>query len=344
MSTDLRTLLVAHAAQTASRTHRTARIGAVAASVAVVGAVAAVAIVAISPPPGFADFLTGAEPYEMEQPSFIRHDDEVLGTPTVVAADHDITLPLAAPPAGATDLAIEVRCLERGTYTVTLDGEAAGGTSCSADDSTGGSGAGGYVPFDPDGPNVLMVTVVSPEGRFAIWAGWVARAPDPEPSAETVAALADGVVTREEYVASFERYRDCMADAGMPLEGTNTQGEIIQYTNSGESVDSGVEHQCYQREFAELDMQWQVEHPQMSLEQQAAFADLEITRDEYLAGFDRFAACLAGIGASVSGVDRNAEVLDYTVEAGPELSGEAGRCYRFEFFNLDMSWRQSHGG
>jgi hypothetical protein len=282
----------------------------------------------------------------MEQPDFISADVEVVGTPEIVAAGQDITLRLGMPPAGATDLAVAVRCLEPGSYGVVLDDDDRSGwaVECTTEDFTGHGGSGSYLPFHTDGPNALTVAILSAEGRFAVWVGWVARAPDPEPSAEMTAALADGIVTREEYVAGFERYRDCMADAGMPVFGGDTSSEIIQYSNSSAAVDSGVENQCYRSEFSELDMQWQVEHPQMSLEQQSAYADGEVSRDEYLAGFDRYAACLVGIGAAVEVADRDAQVLDYTVDAGPELSEQAGRCYRFEFFNLDMTWRQTAGG
>lgn len=343
---ELRTLLVSHATRTARRARRTARVGAAAATLAVVATVAAVAVVAISPPDPLAAFLVGAEPYEMEQPDFIWADAEVLGIPESLAARQDITLQLGIPPVGATDLAVAVRCLEPGSYGVTLDDDDPAGwrVECTADDFTGRGGSGSYLPIHAEGPNALTITILSPEGRFAVWSGWVARAPDPEPSAEMTAALADGVVTREEYVAGFERYRDCMAEAGMPLLGGDTSSEIIQYSTSSAAVDSGVENQCYRSEFSELDMQWQVEHPQMSLEQQSAYADGEVSRDEYLAGFDRYAACLAGIGATVTVADPDAEVLDYTVDAAPALSEQAGRCYRFEFFSLDMTWRQTVGG
>lgn len=71
----------------------------------------------------------------------------------------------------------------------------------------------------------------------------------------------------------------------------------------------------------------------------AALADDEVTREEYLAGLDRYIACMEGNGWSVGVIDREAEVIDYRIEA---ISGADDlRCYAAEFVELDMAWQIS---
>jgi hypothetical protein len=286
---------------------------------------------------------TDAEPVDLPPASFIYADAQILGTPIAVASSTTTTIDLGTPPAGADNLAISLHCLEPGVFTQSFDGGPwFSGYDCSDSDG-GGGGAGGYQPFAGDAPRSLTVTVES--GRFAVWIAWVDVAEDPEPSAEYQAALADGVVTREEYLAGFERYVTCLADAGYALQSINTESEIIDYAIPGDVVDSGVEHQCYQREFFEIDSGWQIAHPQQSEEQLAAFNDGVVSRAEYLAAFDRFVECLAPLGVTVDVVDRAADVLDYAVDASAaQPGGSSNRCYAFEFFNVETAWRDSVGG
>lgn len=96
--------------------------------------------------------------------------------------------------------------------------------------------------------------------------------PDPQPmmselqgvtmSAEQQAALADGVVIEEEYLAGFERFRACMRDGGFDLERVNRRGPIMYYDYSEESRLAGIADECYWREWQELDASWQIGHPE----------------------------------------------------------------------------------
>ena len=300
---------------------------------ALAGALTAGAMVSV----GSAD--NGGEPVDLPPASFIYDDAELLSTPIAVASSTTTTIDLGTPPEGADNLAVSLHCLEPGVFTQSFDGGPWSSRYDCSDSDVGGGGGGGYEPVTGDAPRSLTVTVES--GRFAIWVAWVDVAEDPEPSAEYQAAVADGVITRDEYLAGFERYVACLADASYTLQSINTESEIISYAIPGEVVDSGVEHQCYQREFYEIDMFWQVAHPQQSAEQMAAFVDGVVSRAEYLAGFDRFVECLTPLGITVSGYNREDDVLDYTVDASAGQPGESNRCYRLEFFDVDMAWRVS---
>jgi hypothetical protein len=300
---------------------------------ALAGALTAGALVSA----GSAD--TDAEPVDLPPASWIYADAQILGTPIAVASSRTTTIDLGTPPAGADNLAVSLHCLEPGVFAESFDGGPWHSRYDCTDSEGGGGGGGGYQPIAGGAPRSLTVTVES--GRFAVWIAWVDVAEDPQPSAEYQASLADGTITRDEYLAAFGRYVTCLADAGYALQGINTELEIISYAIPSDVVDSGVEHQCYQREFYEIDMGWQVAHPQQSAEQSAAFNDGVVSRAEYLAAFDRFVDCLTTSGATITVLDREADVLDYTVDASAGEPGASNWCYRFEFFHVDMSWRGS---
>lgn len=79
-----------------------------------------------------------------------------------------------------------------------------------------------------------------------------------EPSEEVVAALADGVVTREEYEAAFLRYSACMDKVGAPLVSVSMTSEIITYSSV---AGADVDYRCLGTHFRPIDSSWQIAHP-----------------------------------------------------------------------------------
>ena len=77
-------------------------------------------------------------------------------------------------------------------------------------------------------------------------------------SPDQESALADGVVTEDEYLAGFERFRARMRDGGF---GVERHGPIMIYGYSEESRLAGFADECYWREWQELDASWQIGHP-----------------------------------------------------------------------------------
>lgn len=81
------------------------------------------------------------------------------------------------------------------------------------------------------------------------------------------------------------------------------------------------------------------ERASVSAVQQEALADGEVTRAEYEAGLDRYVKCMADLGWSVGVIDRDAEVIDYRIEA---IAGaDDALCYVAEFEQIDMAWQLS---
>jgi hypothetical protein len=335
----LRHLLVATADAAPGPTRPKWRLAVVSiSSFALAGALTGGTLATVGATPGGVDQV--AEAVQVTTPPFLDDDVSILGAPIYATGQQAATFDLGEAPDRANGLALAIYCLEAGEYRVDLDGEFAWGTTCTPVEERPTTGGGAtVVVFDGDPPRELSVDLES--GEYAIWAAWVDQPADAEPSAAQQAALADGVVTREEYRAGFDRYVACMTDLGFPVSLSGTDLEVISYAIPGDAGSSGAANRCYEAEFQLVDIEWQLAHPQRSEEQMAAFMDLEVSRAEYLAGFDRFVECLAPLGLTVSGYDRDDEVLDYAVDASAGQPGEANRCYRFEFFDLDMAWRAS---
>lgn len=70
-----------------------------------------------------------------------------------------------------------------------------------------------------------------------------------------------------------------------------------------------------------------------------ALVDGVVTRDEYVAGLDRYIACMAESGWSVAVIDRDAEIIEYTVDTVSGFDDQV--CYESEFDQLDMAWQGS---
>lgn len=324
----LRRLLVAQA----TRHPRSFPWPALVGSVAVAAMLAGVAIGATAfRAPG--DPQVGVTPADPALPWFISDESTVVGTPMTIRTSEAVAYEAGDPPVGATGLAVWVDCAEGGTFASEIDGRPDLGGDCF---ETGG----GYVRFAPFGPNVVRVTPSG--GPATITVAWIARWNDITPGAEVEAALADGVVTEEEYRAGFDRFAACMELWGAPILGSQWVNDRYFYTTSGDHRMYGALHECYGTEFEQLDIAWQVAHPQQSDEQVAALIDGVVTREEYLASYDRWAACLTELGASVQVLDREAEVLDHAVDAGFASSADVSLCYRREFFNVESAWKAEH--
>jgi len=81
------------------------------------------------------------------------------------------------------------------------------------------------------------------------------RAVDRSP--ELSSAVGDKQVTLEEYKAGFDRYRQCEAAAGQPLQDVIFDQSTSLYSASG--TGSEYDEECYVREFYALDVAWQLD-------------------------------------------------------------------------------------
>jgi hypothetical protein len=188
----------------------------------------------------------------------IVHDDtQLFGTPFIIRSTGVTEIDLGPAPAGATSIALAFHCLSAGTFEYTLDGKPIGSSRCTDNDTRYTNGGGFLQPSEANDHTLRIST--GAERSYVIWASWAAPAPKSPPSAAQQEAITDGVATEAEYRAGFDRYSECMSDAGYPVVFIDQTGTIIQYSNRMEAVTSGHEARCYASEFEQLDTAWQLE-------------------------------------------------------------------------------------
>ncbi|GAA2030462.1 hypothetical protein GCM10009819_12760 [Agromyces tropicus] len=190
----------------------------------------------------------------------VRDDTELFGTPFVISSFGETEIDLGPAPAGASSLILALHCLDPGTYQEVVDGTQIGAVTCTERDADFTNG-GGVIPItvEDDSEDHTLQIVADASQRYVIWASWATPALKAEASEAQQAALADGVVTEAEYRDGFARYAACMTDAGHPLLRIDESGTIIDYSNTAEAVNSGKDQRCYDSEFANLDVAWQLD-------------------------------------------------------------------------------------
>jgi hypothetical protein len=182
----------------------------------------------------------------------------LFGAPVLVSGQGDTVIELGDRPEGASELAFVFHCIDPGTYAWSRDGEAPATTVCTEENSPG-SGVSDLLGVDGDGEHTLEVKGDG-TGRYAVWAQWSKRPADPPQSTAQVSELADAQVTRDEYERGFQRFVDCMADAGHEVMSINKTEQRIDYVITGESVTDGTDARCYRTEYEALDNIWQTAH------------------------------------------------------------------------------------
>jgi len=80
-------------------------------------------------------------------------------------------------------------------------------------------------------------------------------------SAAQQKAMKDGVVTQDEYAAGYRRYVACLADAGYTVLENGLKSTLYDYSVPAGAVDSGADAKCYNSEFKQIDVAWQIANP-----------------------------------------------------------------------------------
>lgn len=190
---------------------------------------------------------------------WIQQQDGVeLGAPIVRSAIGPTTLHLAKAPNGANALATSFQCDDKAVFTLKLDGRSVEGTDCTAD--IGGASAGSLGGLSAN-PAAHTISVVAPASAgFTIALVW-AHIPKLSPSPQETAELSDGIVTRAEDIAAFERYAVCMAALGHSIgDPVDSEYNITPtYAVDGAGVDSGADNRCYMTQYSAVDVAWQTE-------------------------------------------------------------------------------------
>lgn len=78
------------------------------------------------------------------------------------------------------------------------------------------------------------------------------------------AALADGMVSHDEYQAGFTRFQACLSSLGFEILVDGETNSTILYSVPDAAVQSGADAGCYDLEFRHIDGMWQVDHEDTS--------------------------------------------------------------------------------
>jgi DNA-directed RNA polymerase specialized sigma24 family protein len=213
-------------------------------------------------------------------------DGTLLGTPTSVAAGGQLQLPLIDRPSGANNLVIGFECQEAGKFTTRLDSKIVATETCylppTVSNGVGDDGVTQSPQLKPgdaqrltlptnEASAILLTTTdhstaltfgAPGDRQFTVWISWV-RIPKLTPSAAEKAELADGVITRAEYLAAFDRLVGCMTASGHPLTDIDESGETVSFSfdSLGDPVIDADFNRCFETEDALVREMWLKENP-----------------------------------------------------------------------------------
>lgn len=181
----------------------------------------------------------------------IVHDDAtVFGSPILVNAAGTTRIELGERPEGATQLALALQCETPVRFDIRVDDVNQGFYDC-----VSGTGGSTYPTVSAGSHTVTIETNNS--NPYTLFAAWFTPAPV-SVSTEQEHALADEIVTEDEYRAGFAGYEACLAEAGYPLHAVDDTATVIEYSIPAEAVSAGDDERCYTSEFARLDVLWQI--------------------------------------------------------------------------------------
>ncbi len=159
--------------------------------------------------------------------------------PLVVTATGTTEVTVGTRPAGAESLSVGVSCLDPGRFEIGVNGVVNSWLECEE-----GGGGFGEQRYEVNGAGPHTVSVVGTAGaEYVIRVTWSPLPIAPPLSDAQEDAISDGVITREEYEAGFDRYVDCMAAAGWTVDAIDRDAPVIEYRFEGAGVDA--DFLCY---------------------------------------------------------------------------------------------------
>lgn len=173
-----------------------------------------------------------------------------LGTPHYYSGTGHMTIGLGEKPAGAVRIVYSFWCLGAGQLSLSVDTGPTNSTKCTPEPAQPVSEVANV---QGGGTHTLSVTGT---GKYAVWVSWIHQPATAKSSDAQQAAVADGVITRIEYVQAYARLQGCMAQAGFPLSNAPADEVVFGYTLRSEAL-AAFDVDCYPREFQDVDTMWQ---------------------------------------------------------------------------------------
>lgn len=247
----LRSVLVDHVRQAPAGRAARWRLGALISAVALAGiATGAASAAALSSEPPYPDNVASRLAL-----SIARANSVALGAPFYINAEGETTVQLGEAPPGATGVAINHGCVDLGSTDIEVDGVWVASVSC--DTTTGGSG---WVHAVADHAAHTLTFDGQSSNQYEAWVVWVREPPLPTSSSQQKSEMADGVATRDEYIAAFSRFVGCMNAEGFDVLGSVTDDVVFDYAITDAAVRAGADELCYLSQFQDVDTAWQLQN------------------------------------------------------------------------------------
>lgn len=180
------------------------------------------------------------------------NEGRLIGTPVIAAGTDETTLHLGKAPKGVTTVFLSYTC-PGGSLSVKVGGTTVD-THCK--ETTVKNPTTAEVKAATD--RGIDIRVASPGSKpYVIWASWAK--PVALQSAQQKLELIDGVVTRDEYLAAFNRMVGCMTAGGYAFDVPPQSTTLLNYVTD-ENNDGYFMAVCYPREFMGVDSAWQIEN------------------------------------------------------------------------------------
>jgi hypothetical protein len=222
------------------------------------GAISGVAIASTTPPP------SAQEQKLIVEASSSNFDGTFLGAPIYLTGQGDKTVDLGTRPPKANAFVVSFWCLNSGKYVVAGNSLPSHSLECSSSKAAFPSisePTSFGVPYSKSTSRTWTVSTDSSH-HWAVWISWTNLPSQTKESVQQKAEVADGTVTRQEYLDAYSRYQGCLAQAGYPsLEVLDSQ----TFFDTGSSGAGGpASDRCYTRELQDVDTLWQTENPQIA--------------------------------------------------------------------------------
>lgn len=176
---------------------------------------------------------------------------EVVGTPVGRVGSAEETITVGRAPSGADTFRWVATCRTSGTLSEWRSGKVWGTGPCEA----GSTASNTYSAKEIAGRQIRIAA--DRDLGWTLSYGWLRTPPMPEASAAQDEAMDDGIVTRSEYLAAFDRFQGCMTARGESLGRIPTSSLFVAYAAS----DAYALDWCIASEFDAVDATWQGEHP-----------------------------------------------------------------------------------
>jgi len=113
----------------------------------------------------------------------------------------------------------------------------------------------------PTGSDRIVTVSSSLQSSFVIWASWAK--PLAQKSAQQKLELSHGEVSRDEYLAAFNRMVGCMTAGGYAFDVPPQTTTLLNYVTN-DTNDGYFSAVCYPREFEGVDIAWQIQNEDTS--------------------------------------------------------------------------------